>query len=80
MLSAKLEGKPPARPRMTKPLFILAAALALIGCTRDETWHQKLTLVIDTPEGEVSGSVIQRIDWQGATGLYKTAFQSVDPS
>jgi hypothetical protein len=41
---------------MTKPLFILAAALALIGCTRDETWHQKLTLVIETPEYEVSGS------------------------
>jgi hypothetical protein len=54
--------------------------IALTGCTRDEHWHQKLTPVIETPAGAVTGSVVQYIDWQGATGLYKTATQGVAPS
>jgi hypothetical protein len=38
----------------------LAAALTLIGCTENHSWHQKLTLVVDTPQGEVSGpSVVE---------------------
>ncbi len=66
-----------------KPLLWIALALAiptLSACTRNEHWNQRLTLVIDTPTGPVTGSVVQRIDWQAATGLYKTAFQGVDPS
>jgi hypothetical protein len=58
----------------------LLLMLALTACTRDEHWNQRLTLVIDTPTGQVTGSVVQRVDWQSATGLYKTAAQGVDPS
>jgi hypothetical protein len=63
-----------------KLFVLLLALLSLSACTRDEYWNQRLTLVIDTPTGPVTGSVVQRIDWQAATGLYKTAFQGVDPS
>ncbi|NJS39982.1 MAG: hypothetical protein HC783_14285 [Rhodobacteraceae bacterium] len=67
---------------MTRLLLVpLALAIfVLVACTRDEHWHQRLTLVIDTPTGQVIGSVVQRIDIQAATGLYKTTFQGVDPS
>jgi hypothetical protein len=63
-----------------KFFVLLMALLSLSACTRDEYWNQRLTLVIDTPTGPITGSVVQRIDWQAATGLYKTAFQGVDPS
>jgi surface antigen len=58
----------------------LAALLPLAACNRDEHWHQRLTLVVETPSGPVTGHVVQRIDWQGATGLYKTATSGMDPS
>jgi hypothetical protein len=58
----------------------LAALLPLAACNRDEHWHQRLTLVVQTPQGEVTGQVVQRIDWQGATGLYKSATSGMDPS
>lgn len=54
--------------------------VVLAACTRDEHWNQRLTMVIETPTGQVIGSVVQRIDWEGATGLSKAAFQGVDPS
>ncbi len=60
--------------------LVLVFLVVLVGCTRDEHWNQRLTLVIATPGGQVTGSVVQRIDWEGATGLYKAAFEGVDPS
>jgi hypothetical protein len=46
-----------------KPLILLlAAAFALFGCGRPVAWHQKLTLVILTPAGEVTGSSVVAID------------------
>jgi hypothetical protein len=60
--------------------LVLVVLVVLAACTRDEHWNQRLTLVIATPNGPVTGSVVQRIDWEGATGLYKAAFQGVDPS
>lgn len=55
--------------------------LALLSaCTRDESWHQRLTLVVETPSGPVTGAVVQRIDWQGASGLYARATQGLDAS
>lgn len=32
------------------------------------------------PRGQVTGSVVLRIDWEEATGLSRAAFQGVDPS
>ena len=31
-------------------------AMSLSGCQDRHEWHQKLTVVVDTPSGEVSGS------------------------
>ena len=46
--------------------IMLIAALgmmaALPGCKRSVSWHQKLTLVIGTPAGEVSGSSVTRVE------------------
>lgn len=61
-------------------MIAVSVMLTMSACTRDEHWNQRLTIVIDTPTGPVTGSVVQRIDWQGATGLSKTTFQGVDPS
>ena len=63
------------RTLLAFPLFLTLAA-----CTRDEHWHQRLTLVVATPAGDITGSIVQRIDWQGATGLYKSATAGLDPS
>ena len=40
----------------------LGVTTALPGCKRSVSWHQKLTLVIGTPAGEVSGSSVTRIE------------------
>jgi hypothetical protein len=40
----------------------LAALLALTACKPHETWHQKLTLVVETPAGEVSGSAVIAVE------------------
>ena len=47
-------------------LFLLALPLlALTGCRVRHDWHQKLTLVVQTPAGEVSGSAVV-----GVTALF----------
>jgi hypothetical protein len=38
--------------------------LLLAGCFFDKSWHQKLTVVIETPSGEVSGSSVVRAGWR----------------
>lgn len=40
----------------------LAVMAALPGCKRSVSWHQKLTLIIDTPAGEVRGSSVTRVE------------------
>ncbi len=42
----------------------LSALLALSGCTDSWTWHQKLTVTVETPHGEVSGSSVQKVSWR----------------
>ena len=56
----------------------LAAALLLTGCVEEEHWNQKLTLIIETPKGEITGSVVQRIDWEGVSGFYAEMTQGSD--
>ncbi len=45
-----------------RTVLALPALLALPGCLPEtHAWHQKLTLVIDTPSGEVTGSSVAAI-------------------
>lgn len=60
--------------------LLCLVALLLTGCSPSETWNQRLTLVIETPDGEVRGSVVQRIDWEGTGALGKEMFGGVDSS
>ena len=48
--------------RWTMLIAALAVMAALPGCKRSVSWHQKLTLVIDTPAGKVSGSSVTRVE------------------
>jgi hypothetical protein len=40
--------------------FVLCL-LALTGCSDEHEWHEKLTLVVQTPAGEVSGSAVIKV-------------------
>lgn len=42
-------------------VLLLLAVLTLSSCTRDTSWNQRLTLVIETPQGEVRGSAVTRV-------------------
>jgi hypothetical protein len=39
------------------------AALSLTGCGNSHAWNQKLTVIVETPQGEVSGSAVTSISW-----------------
>jgi hypothetical protein len=39
-------------------LIVALGLLALTGCRDRHDWHQKLTLVVETPAGDVSGSAV----------------------
>jgi hypothetical protein len=60
--------------------LISVVVLMLVGCSPSETWNQRLTLVIETPQGEVRGSVVQRIEWEGTGALLKAMTSAVDSS
>jgi hypothetical protein len=55
-------------------------ARLLTGCSPSETCNPRPTLVIETPQGEVRGSVVQRIDWEGTGALLKAMTRGVDAS
>jgi hypothetical protein len=40
---------------------VLVLLTALSGCWQSVSWHQKLTLVIETPTGEVTGSAVTSV-------------------
>jgi hypothetical protein len=42
-------------------LFLILSLLFLTACGRDESWRQKLTLVVETPAGLVTGSAVTEI-------------------
>ncbi len=42
--------------RRARLAVFAVAAVGLAGCQDKHEWHQKLTVVVDTPSGEVSGS------------------------
>ena len=41
--------------------MLFLAVLALSSCTNETSWNQRLTLVIETPQGEVRGSAVTRV-------------------
>jgi hypothetical protein len=44
-------------------LPLLLALFALTGCER-YAWHQKLTVTVETPDGEVSASAVSAVSWR----------------
>lgn len=42
-------------------LLLLPVFLFLAACSQDFGWHQKLTMVIDTPDGPIVASAVQRM-------------------
>jgi hypothetical protein len=42
-------------------VVLLLAVLTLSSCTRDTSWNQRLTLIVETPQGEVRGSAVTRV-------------------
>lgn len=53
---------PPARFRFLSLLAVAMLALALSGCHDRHEWNQKLTVVVETPQGERSGSSVIGIE------------------
>ena len=54
--------------RWFAPLLVLFALTALASCTTVHTWNQKLTVVVATPEGQVSGSSIVTVTKRHSDG------------
>lgn len=42
-------------------MVLFLSVLALASCTNETSWNQRLTLVIETPQGEVRGSAVTRV-------------------
>lgn len=66
-----------------KRLLLIPLALcllALTACKPHETWHQKLTLILATPQGEVSGSSVVRVAFSGKNRLILRDLDSVSLS
>ena len=45
-------------------LVLLFLSLLLAGCKEKFEWHQKMTVTVETPAGEVSGSSVSPVSWQ----------------
>lgn len=58
----------PARFGLTLAVLV-AAGLTLAGCGESVSWHQKLTVTVDTPDGFRSGSAVQRVRIYDKAGI-----------
>ena len=47
--------------RVLTSMVVLAMTLGLGGCSTVYKWHQKLTVVVSTPAGDVSGSSVSEV-------------------
>jgi len=45
-----------------KHIATFVVFMFLTACTRHYDWHQRITMVIDTPNGEARGSVVQAVE------------------
>ena len=50
--------------------LMFAALLALTGCGEQYEWNQKLTVTVETPSGEVSGSSVTHVSAVGGGKRY----------
>ncbi len=59
----KLPPKTHATPTEMKRLLLILALLPLAACGPEEyTWNQRMTLVVETPDGIVSGSSVVEVN------------------
>lgn len=49
---------------MKRATIALLALLSLAGCKEKFEWRQKITVTVETPSGEVSGSSVSAVSWQ----------------
>ncbi|MCQ9147740.1 hypothetical protein [Ochrobactrum sp. BTU2] len=54
-----------ARFHFLPALAVAMLALALAGCGNSYEWNQKVTVVVETPQGERSGSSVMHVTWSG---------------
>lgn len=45
-------------------LSMFTLVLMLAGCIERYSWHQKFTVTVETPEGDVSGSSVSAVSWR----------------
>lgn len=45
-----------------RAILAIPFLMPLLACSQKVSWHQKLTVIIDTPDGEVRGSSVTRIE------------------
>lgn len=55
-------GRRVGRKAWVVALLLLPLFLFLSACPRTYGWHQRLTMSLDTPDGPVVASVVQRVD------------------
>ncbi|MGB3317158.1 MAG: hypothetical protein WBB85_22450 [Albidovulum sp.] len=49
---------------MMRLVIALVLPLLLTGCKEEFAWRQKMTVTVETPAGEVSGSSVSAVSWQ----------------
>ena len=49
---------------MTRLVIALLLPLLLAGCKEKFEWRQKMTVTVETPAGDVSGSSVSAVSWQ----------------
>lgn len=59
----------PAARSLLKPVLVAVMTMALFGCG-DATWHQKITIEVETPAGTVSGSSVQKAIFTSSSGWW----------
>jgi len=50
---------------VSRAFGLAVAACLLAGCGNDVSWHQKVTVTVATPNGEVSGVSVMEVSWSG---------------
>ena len=62
VVRAEGRGNRPRGAGLKRVLFaVVLAGVTLSSCTRETSWHQRLTIVVETPTGEVSGSSVTEV-------------------
>ncbi len=57
-------------------ILVLFGALSLTSCAKHATWHQKMVLYFQTPDGPREVSVVQEVEFVGPTPGAKQIFRA----